>query len=363
MDDLVYICALSHIFRYEPVVCRELLENREPGYLFSLSKKELGELFRNRPNVADKLCDAELLEGCRKDVEWAKSKGVEVLDITSERYPVMLKECNDAPSVLFYIGNANLNAAVPIAVAGTRMASSYGRQICKSIVCSFTGDNVSIISGMAFGIDACAHKAALDADLPTVGVLPCGIDMIYPSAHRDMAKRMLEKGGLITEFRPGTGVRRWQFVKRNRIIAGMAGSLIIIESRIKGGAMITAELANSYGRDVYAVPGRIGDTNSYGCNYLISKNMAQIYMPESVKFSMGLSAACERPANMQPDLFLYEDDKKEKILLSLKLGSAVDIETLCRDTGLEFNEVASILLSLELEGIITVKKGNRYALL
>lgn len=363
MDDLVYVCALSHIFGYEPAICRELLENGEPGYLFSLSKKELDELFCNRPDVVARLEDGKLLEQCRKDVEWARSKGVEVLDITSKRYPTMLKECSDAPSVLFYIGNADLNASTPISVVGTRMASSYGREICKNIVCSFEGDNVSIVSGMAFGIDACAHNAAIGAGLPTIGVLPCGIDMIYPSAHRNMAKKMLEKGGLITEFRPGTGVRRWQFVKRNRIIAGMSGSLVVVESRIKGGAMVTAELASSYGRDVYAVPGRIGDTNSYGCNWLISKNMAQIYMPESVKFSMGLDATCGRPANAGSDLFLYEDGKKEKILLSLKSGLAADIETLCRDTGLEFSDVASVLLALELEGIITVKKGNRYVLL
>jgi tetratricopeptide (TPR) repeat protein len=207
-----------------------------------------------------------------------------------------------------------------------------------------------------------AAKAALELDLPTVGVLPCGIDEIYPAHHRELARRILDKGGVVTEFPPGSGVRKWHFLKRNRIIAGMSRATVVVESRIKGGAMRTAEYANSYDREVYAIPGRLCDTNSDGCNFLISRNMAQICTYSSFRESCGLGQSASPYGDNQKSLFLFESDKKEKILLSLKFDRPAAVETLCAETGFDWETVSVLLLELELEGKITVKNNTDYYL-
>ncbi len=362
MDDLVYTYALSLLFPNSPSVSRQILESEGAGFAFGLKSDELMELFGGNSELADRIMDPCLLERSRREVEWAKSKGVKLLAVTSEEYPRLLKECTDAPLLLFYIGGADLNAHFNVSIVGTRMATLYGREMCSRIVESLATSDVMIASGMAYGIDVCAHKAALEYELPTVGVLPCGIDMIYPSAHRDIALKMLDKGGILTEFPRGVEVRRWQFIKRNRIIAGMSRAVILAESRIKGGAMITAEFANGYGRDVYAVPGRVDDSNSFGCNYLISKDIARICLPYSLRENLGLAGYSSPLAGVHPNLFSQDDDKKQKILLSLKNNLKVDIDTLCRDSSLSFNDVATALLELELEGIVTMTKDSRYEL-
>ncbi len=362
MDELVYAYALSSLFFNSPSLSRQILESGQGSYIFSMRRDELLELFGGNTDIVSRVADPHLLERSLKEVEWARSKGVKLLAVTSPEYPKLLKECADAPSMLFYIGEGDLNAHYNISVVGTRMASAYGREVCSSIVGALAGDNVMIISGMAYGIDICAHRAALENGLPTVGVLPCGIDMIYPAMHRDVAKRMLDKGGILTEFPRGMDVRRWQFIKRNRIIAGMSRGVVLVESRIKGGAMITAEFAADYGRDIYAVPGRVSDSNSFGCNYLISKNVAQICLPPSLRESMGFSGSISALVGAQPNLFSANDDKKQKILLSLKNNLKADVNSLCADTGFGFNDVATALLELELEGFIVMDKRGEYEL-
>ncbi len=362
MDDMVYVYALCSALGSHPAMLRHLLENESPEFLFKLQKDELAELFNGNGEILGSICNPNLLDESLKEVEWAKSKGVQLLPIISPDYPQLLKECNDAPCLLFYIGSANLNQWYNVSVVGTRLATNYGRDACNKIVGELRGADAAIISGMAYGIDVCAHKAAMEYGLPTIGVLPCGIDSIYPKEHRDIARKMIENGGIITEFPRGTDVRRWQFIKRNRIIAGMGRCVIVVESRIKGGAMITAELAQSYGRDVYAVPGRLGDANSFGCNYLVSKDVARICLPYSLKENLGLATSSRSIATMRPDLFSADDDKKQKILLSLKNNLKADTDLLCRSTNLSFDDVAMALLELELEGLVTAVKGDEYKL-
>ncbi len=359
MDRCIYRYALSQLFAMKPAVGRQIAEKFEDlSELFNMSEKGLLELFNGNLDLVNRMSNPQLLERAGRDIKWAKSKGVSILMQDDDKYPALLKECADAPLVLFYLGNADLNAHFPVSVVGTRLASSYGREVCCQLVSSLALDNVMIISGMAYGIDVCAHKAALEHDIPTIGVLPCGIDAIYPDAHRNVAKKMLEKGGILTEFPPGSGVRKWHFLKRNRIIAGMARAVVVVESRIRGGAMRTAEYANSYNKEIYAVPGRLCDTNSDGCNYLIANNMADICTMESIKSAVGME--CRRPVNRS--LFLFDDDNKAKILLSLKNNSAADMESLSLDTGLALNELAPLLLELELEGRIVADNWNGYKL-
>ncbi len=363
MDRDVYVYALSRIFDMKPHLGRRLVESFENlSDLFEMKERDLIELFGGNVELAGRLMEDGVLEKSYREMVWAGSRGVSLFFYDDEKYPKLLKECEDAPMLLFYIGNAEINAHLPVSIVGTRLASSYGKEACYRLVEELAVNNALVVSGLAYGIDACAHRAAIDYGLPTIGVLPCGIDTIYPEAHREIAKRMLEKGGIITEFPPGCGVRKWHFLKRNRIIAGISECTVVVESRLRGGAMRTAEYANSYNREVYAVPGRLYDTNSVGCNYLISRNMAQICIGGTISEAIN-SSKRESPADfLCKSLFLFDSDKKEKILLSLKNNSVQDADSLSRTTGLSAGELAQVLLELELEGSISGDKWGRYSL-
>lgn len=363
MENDVYAYALSRLLATKYTVQKERFDSMEKMCsVFGMEEKELACVFDGDRELVRGINGSGMLEKAAKELEWARSKGVKVLFIWDEKYPALLRECTDAPLMLYYVGNGDLNAHFPISVVGTRLASSYGREACYGLVSTVSLDDVMIVSGMAYGIDVSAHRAAVEFDIPTVGVLPCGIDEIYPAHHRELARKMLDKGGIITEFPPGSGVRKWHFLKRNRIIAGMSRAVVVIESRIKGGAMRTAEYANSYNREVYAMPGRLCDTNSDGCNFLISRNMAQICTYSSFRESCGFGEAGSPYGENQKGLFLFDNDKKEKILLSLKINSERDVEWLCIDTGFSLEEVAPLMLELELEGRVVSDEWGRYKL-
>jgi DNA processing protein len=267
--------------------------------------------------------------------------------------------------MLYVAGDADFNDSGSVSVVGTRLASSYGRETCRKIISHLkeSGCDPSIVSGLAYGIDVCAHRAALDSGLRTIGVLPCGIDRIYPSRHRNIAAEMTVRGAVVTEFPRGTGVTRYGFIKRNRIIAGMSEAVIVVETRIKGGSMNTVEYALSYGRDVFAVPGRISDVNSYGCNYLISKNMAAIYCSrETVPAALGWKKEYISEASLQNDIFSFDESKKEKILLTLTSASSSDMDSIMLATGLGFEEASALMLELEMEGRIRENGDNEYYL-
>ena len=221
-----------------------------------------------------------------------------------------------------------------------------------------------IVSGLAYGIDVASHKAALENGLPTVAVLPNGLDMVYPARHRDVAVQMVRSGGgLLTEFPRGTAPQKMNFVKRNRIIAAISQALVVVESRVKGGSMITAEYASSYNKDIFAVPGRISDPNSFGCNYLISKNIASIYSSAlTIPAALGWNDGFGLEPGLQPQLFSFDVENKEKILLTLKFDTITDVEKICAATGLEWGTVSSLLLELELEGRVVSKGNTEYCL-
>ena len=203
---------------------------------------------------------------------------IQPLFIADKNYPQRLLRCYDAPTLLYYRGNADLNATKIISIIGTRNNTDYGKQVTEKLVTDLQEQNILIVSGLAFGIDAIAHKAALNNGLPTIGVLAHGLDSIYPSQHKCLAKDMLQQGGLLTEFRKETKPDKHNFPRRNRIVAGMADATIVVETAIKGGSIITAELAHNYNRDVFAIPGKITDSKSAGCNYLV-KNVVYILLP------------------------------------------------------------------------------------
>ncbi|MBQ5825961.1 MAG: DNA-processing protein DprA, partial [Bacteroidaceae bacterium] len=231
---------------------------------------------RFRKKVLEALPEAQ--ERAKVELEFCKQKNIQVLIFSDEGYPARLRECEDAPLVLFYRGIANLNEKRIISVVGTRKISGWGKSICQNFckeLAALIPDCV-VVSGLAYGVDIHSHRACLENSLPTVAVLAHGLDRIYPSLHRSTAIEMLNQGGLLTEFLSGTNPDKGNFVRRNRIVAGMADATIVIESAAHGGAMITARLANGYGRDVFAFPGRITDPMSEGCLKLIKANVAAL---------------------------------------------------------------------------------------
>lgn len=346
----VKLCALSALIYYAPSICRRInkhLSNYEE--IFSLPPGEI-DLLTGEEGSGEKLESDSYLRWAEKEAEWYAEHGVEIIDKNSTLYPPLLKECPDAPIVLYFRGKANLANLRTVSIVGTRVPTDAGLKSCSTVVEALgsNGYNPLIISGLAIGVDAAVHMNSLRHSLETVAVLPCGIDQIYPAKNRTLAVEMLEKGGVLTEFPRGVNPLKHNFLQRNRIIAGMASALVVIESRISGGSMSTVQYASSYSRDIFALPGRIGDANSYGCNYLISKNVAQLYLNAStVPAALGWSGRMS-DVKLSPDLFSAPEEVKEKILLTLTSLKTADMEEMVSATGLEVDAVCSALLELEL---------------
>ena len=360
-DEIVLRCALAKAFLYRSGKCNRLLEvyGSAQGVLDNM---EDGELENVRPLLGSAF-SRENLEWAREEVDWCMEKGVDLLFYGDVGYPRLLMEADDAPAMLYYKGTADLNAAHSISMVGTRLASAYGREMCSRIVTDLQNYKPLIVSGLAYGIDIASHKAALEAGLETVAVLPNGMDMIYPARHRGIAADIVRQGGIITEFPRGERPVRLNFIKRNRIIAAISQGLLVVESRVKGGSMITAEYACSYNRDIFAVPGRVTDPNSFGCNYLIAKNVAAIYnSPSAVPSALGWEEEYIPDSSFQPQLFSYQVGNKEKILLSLKSDTPMSVEQLCRAVSMDWETVSILLLELELEGKISVRNNTDYFL-
>lgn len=361
--------ALNKIFGFSPAKGKLLLRKYpRPEELF-------GQGDNKRIDISDtlyssKFTEKSIEEACR-EMEFLESHGYKFLTIQNENYPELLKECEDSPIGIYVRSNTDISEIFKkhrthIGIVGTRDPSPYGIEVCRNIVRELgnTKEKPLIISGLAFGIDITAHKTAIECGLPTVAVLPTGIDAIYPKKHEWFAETIQSTPGcaLITDYPLKTSPLQINFIKRNRIIAGLGNALILIESKIKGGGMITAKIAHSYNRDIYAVPGRIGDIRSSGCNLLIKKNFAYAICDEKTLVSdLGLSHAGEIPQkNILSDaqkILRHILSEKEfemilKILEILKNESYISMQDLqCRlDVGVKtLNYMIGILQS---EGMV-----------
>ena len=307
----------------------------------------------------------DALKRAEKEVEFIEKYKITPLFFTDKNYPTRLKNCDDAPVMLYYKGNAHLNESKIISIVGTREATEYGKSICKKLIEDLTKHNVIIVSGLAYGIDITAHKAALKNNLQTIGVLAHGLDRLYPSIHKSTAEKMIKQGGLLTEFLSKTNPDAENFPSRNRIVAGMSDAVIVVESGKKGGALITAEIANSYNRDVFAVPGKVGDVYSQGCNRLIKSNKAVlIESAADIEYVMGWEEKTTNgeKKNNQKKLFI-ELKPEEKILVDLlNENQPLDIDTLCFRSKFTMSKAASVLLNLEFSGIVKSLPGKIYQL-
>lgn len=318
------------------------------------------------PRLRELLCDRSFVELAEKEMEFIESKGIKLICYGDEAYPCRLAECVDAPLVLHSLGNADLNARRIVSIVGTRHASEYGKALCENFVADLARlvPGTLIVSGLAYGIDVCAHRAALNAGLPTVGVLAHGLDRIYPGAHRATAKQMLENGGLLTEFMSGTESLKPFFVQRNRIVAGMADATVVVESASKGGSLITASLALGYDRDCFAFPGRVNDQYSQGCNELVSRNRAAL-ITSAYDFveamNWDVATAKKSAGDLQTELFPDLSPEETAVMTALRDSSdGLQVNQMVVQLNIPINKLLPLLFEMEMKGLVKAVAGGCY---
>lgn len=331
------------------------------GAVFKASKKELGSLDYIGEVRAAAIRKFNGFNDAEAQLKFIEKYNIQALFLTDEAYPQRLLECADAPTLLYFKGSANLNASKIVSIIGTRGNTSYGRHLTEQLVADMAGMDVLILSGLAMGIDAIAHKAALTAQLPTVGVLAHGLDTIYPAQHKGLARDMLVNGGLLTEFASNVPPDKYNFPKRNRIVAGMADATVVVETGVKGGSMITAALAGGYHRDVFAFPGKTTDAKSSGCLSLIHQNKAALITNASDLLTMmGWGTNSIIPSATTSSILSVE----EQLIAGLcKERESITIDELYNNCGLSSSAIAAVLLEMELKGVLASLPGKRYALL
>lgn len=304
----------------------------------------------------------DVLKKAEVEAKKMERKNIQAVFYTDKNYPNRLKHCEDSPVLLFMKGDVDFNNPKVISVVGTRRASEYGKSICRKIIKGLSGHGVLIVSGLAYGIDICAHRAALANGLPTVAVLAHGLDMLYPPTHYKEAEEIKKNGAVLSEYKMGALPDKTNFPERNRIVAGMSDAVIVIESPGKGGSLITADIANSYNRDVFAVPGNIGSEKSIGCNKLIKAHKAALIQNVAdIEYVMMWEKEEVLKKNQQ--LLLREFSKEELKLFSvLKEKEEVGIQELALNSGMPVSRTTSLLLGLELKGVVRALPGNRYRL-
>lgn len=327
--------------------------------VFKLPKGKLKRIQGIGEQTASSIINKNTFAEAEKIIEQADTS--QILYYLSPEYPQRLLKYDDCPALLFYQGNADLNPARAISIVGTRNITENGIKTVKNIVKDIAPFSAQIISGLAYGVDFNAHQQALHQELDTIGVMASGIDIIYPAAHKQLANKMLNHGGLITEQSFGSQPDAPKFPARNRIIAGMSDAVIVVEAATKGGALITAKLANSYNIEVLACPGRLTDDYNTGCNHLIENHEAHIYTSiKSLTSLLGWEDDIKKASKPLLDISTFSNDE-QKILKALQ-NEGSTMNDLVKSTELNFAKVPAILLKLEMEDILVVKTGGIYAL-
>ncbi len=333
--------------------------------VFSEKQKNLAKIPGIGEVLSKEIVSQDILKRAESEIEFILKNKIQTLYFTDRDYPYRLKECPDSPIMLYTKGNCDLNNGKFVGIVGTRNATETGKENCKKLISDLASaqPNTIIVSGLAYGVDICAHKAALDAGLPTIGVIGHGLDRIYPAAHRPSAVKMLQDGALLTEYLSGTNPDRQNFVQRNRLIAGICDATVVVESAARGGALITAELANDYNRDVFAFPGRVNDEWSAGCNALIKNNKASLVesADDILKFMNWEKQNSETQPNIQTTLFLDLSDEEHEIVSILRQNSdGIQLNELAIQLEKPISKISSMLLEMEFKGVVKCLPGNLY---
>ncbi len=364
-NTLLYQIALTRIPGVGGVTARRLISYC--GGVEAVFSEKAGAL-KKIPGIGEHI--SGLVSGkkafvrAEQEMRFIERHGIRPLFYLDKDYPSRLKECDDSPLLIYVKGKTNLNPPRVVAVIGTRSMTGYGKEKCNELVCGMKPLDVMVVSGLAYGVDACAHHGAMQNGLPTVAVLGHGLDRVYPQVHQKLARDMLGAGGaLLTDFISGTKPDRENFPKRNRIIAGLCDAIIVVEAAVTGGALITANIANTYNRDVFALPGRVNDTYSQGCNKLIKINKAHLI--ESVadlQYIMNWEPGKTNRNARQASLFVSLNPEEKEVASYLKTNQDAGIDQVVAGVPYNLSKTSSILLSLEFKGVVKPLPGKKFHL-
>jgi DNA processing protein len=364
-DKRIYEIAMSLIPGVGSVLARNLVAyvGSVEG-VFSQSFQALKKIPGIGEVNARKIKNQNIFSKAEKELNFAEKNGIQIHFYTGKNYPRRLKNCVDAPVVLYSKGKMQLDEQRVVSIVGTRNATDYGKSVCDELIQQFSERNYSVlvVSGLAYGIDVQAHKSALKYNIPTVGVVAHGLDRLYPSLHADTARKMQENGGIVADFPSETKIDPANFIRRNRIIAGLADATIVVESAEKGGALITADIASSYDRDVFAFPGRAGDTFSKGCNKLIRLNGADLIEGiDDLEFFMGWEAD-KKGRIVQSTLFVDLTAEEQKVVDLLQSKGELFIDQISGELGMPTSKTSALLLNMEFKNLLVALPGKMYKL-
>ena len=331
--------------------------------VFEEKKSALEKIPGIGSSVANDVLNHTIFDRAEEEILFIEKNNITPLFYLDKNYPKRLTHCEDSPILLYFKGNTNLNAKKTISIVGTRDATDYGKTICEKLIADLAIHHVTIVSGLAYGIDICAHRAALENNLPTICALAHGLDKMYPSVHKTTAEKMLENGGWLSDFTSKTIPDRENFPRRNRIVAGISDATIVIESKKGGGSLITANIANSYNRDVFAFPGKVNDVCSEGCNNLIKQNKAALIQSAAdIVYILGWEESKISKNPIQKQLFVELKAEEEILVTILKENNSTTIDDLCFAANMPMSKVSALLLTLEFSGIVKSLHGKMYKL-
>ena len=371
-QETFYAMALTRLTNFNFQQALELYKAAGSAQNLYEHRNEVGDLIEGcTPRLIDALKDwGDAMKRAEAEAKYMEEHKIRAYTLLDDDYPQRLLECADAPLVLYYIGNADLNQQKIISIVGTRQITNYGRDLCRKFIRELHEmcPQVLIVSGLAYGVDICAHRESLANGYDTTAVLAHGLDQIYPYHHRDTAAKMVEHGGLLTEFMTQTNADKVNFVRRNRIVAGMADATIVIESAAKGGSLITAEIAQSYDRAVFAFPGNVNQPFSEGCNNLIRDNGAGLISnaEDFVKAMGWQNDAVRRQAlaeGIERQLFPELSPEEQKIVSLLQQTNDLQLNNISVKTGIAINQITALLFQLEMKGVVKPLAGGMYHLL
>lgn len=371
-EELIYAMALTRISNFNYATALQLYRTVGSARLLYEHRNEIGDIIKDAsPRLMEALKDwSEPMKRADYELQYMREHQIRGLTLGSDDYPQRLAETPDAPLVLYYRGNADLNAAKVVCIVGTRQCTPYGQDLIRRFMSDLRQlcPEVLVVSGLAYGVDICAHRQALAEGWPTVGVLAHGLDQIYPYRHRDTAVRMVGHGGLLTEFMTQTNADKPNFVRRNRIVAGISDACIVVESAAKGGSLITAEIAQNYSRAVFAFPGSVGMPYSEGCNNLIRDNVAGL-ISNALDFvkAMGWQEEAMRKQlyaeGIERNLFPDLSPEEAAIVGQLRQANDLQLSMLSVKTAIPIGQLTALLFQLEMKGVVKPLAGGVYHLL
>lgn len=361
-NELFHVLALSQVDGVGDIVAKKVISHcGSAENVFKATVKELKAIDGIGDVLLKNLRKKTVFERAEQELQYIQNEKIKVLYFQNEDYPDKLKHCIDGPVLLFASGNFDFQNRKMISIVGTRQITSYGTEFCKKLIEDLAIFNPIIVSGFAYGVDIVAHQSALENDLQTIGVLAHGLNQIYPKSHKKYVAKLEQNGGFLTEFWSNSNPEKENFVKRNRIVAGMSEATIVIESADKGGSLITANMANDYNRDVFAVPGRTTDKYSQGCNDLIKTQRANLITSAAdLIYCLNWAVEVKETKSIQKQLFVTLDFEEQKIYDYLQKNGKQLLDIVALECDFPIFKISSILLTMELKGIVRPLPGKLF---